>query len=103
MARLLVVTSLTLVAFFVALYTWNRAPRVECTVAGLESLAPVWENLSEKRPRQARVELEKLAERTRLASKPETYFKLIKAWIEERGAPDPRYCQRLQESIKRLW
>ena len=103
MTRLLVVTALTLIAFFVALLTWNRAPSVDCTAQGLAELAPVWAELSEKRPRMAAQELRKLGERTRLRPRPTSYAGLVEAWMDTRGEPDRRDCQRLQESIKRLW
>ena len=100
---MLVVTALTLVAFFVALFTWNRAPSVECTADGLAELAPIWAELTEKRPRMADQELRKLGERTRVGARPESFDALVTVWMEKRGEPDRRDCQRLQESIKRLW
>lgn len=103
MTRLLIVMAVTLFAFFVAVFTWNRAETVTCTAEGLEKLAPTWEKLADKRPRMAARELRKLGERTRIGLRPATYDELIDAWMDQRGEPDRRDCQRLQESIKRLW
>ena len=102
MARLLGVLLITLVAFWVATYSWNQAPHFECSYEGLQSAQEQFLTLAEKRPRKANEELTKLSNRTRTDGQAMTIEDLIDEWSDPAGAPDPRSCRRLSESLKRL-
>ena len=102
MTRLLAVLLITFIAFMVAAYTWNRAPQVECTPAGLVAAGEQFATLAEKHPSKAAQELMKLANRTRADTPALSIDDLIQDWISAGTAPDPRTCRRLKESLVRL-
>ncbi len=101
MARLLGVLLLTLIAFIVAGYSWNRTTRFECTDAGFAAAQLEFEALAEKRPRRAAEELRKLSNRTRSGGAM-TLDELFESWTVPDGEPNKRVCQRLRESLARL-
>lgn len=101
MARLLGVLLLTVIAFIVAGYYWNRTTRFECTDAGFAAAQVEFAELAERRPRRAAEELRKLSSRTR-AGADMSLEELFAAWTAPEGEPDPRVCQRLRESLARL-
>ena len=102
MTRLFFVFLITVVAFIVARYSWNRAPDFDCSPAGLTQAVSSFTALAEQRPRQARQELTKLAKRTGLHEGDISLERLIDIWALEGNPPSTRVCRRLRESLARL-
>jgi len=106
MFRLLGVLLLASISMTVAFYSWNRGPKVTCTVAGLAKAAALFDQRAETRPNAANRELTKLIRRTRANADANagdmTIFELTQEWSAGDEAPDPRACRRLRESLHRL-
>ena len=102
MTRLLAVLAITIFAFFVALYSWDRTHKFECTVEGLGLAQDQWLKLAEKHPRKARMEMRKLTERTRQSDKIVSIEQVIAQWQADPKGPDKRNCRRLREGLARL-
>lgn len=101
MTRLIAVLAITIFAFFVAFYSWDRTAKFACNVEGLDAAQALWMKAAEKHPRKARQELRKLNERTRQGENTRI-DQLIAKWQENPTGPDRRDCRRLRESLARL-